>query len=357
MRTSLAALALFVLSALTCYGQTVPEVIYYRFNEGAGTNTVNAASPGGGSTSGTLMGTMGFGPGQFGTGLTGTGAASATSFVATGYNMNLTGSSWTIEFWFTPNGTISLQYLCGVPVSGAFRVFCGAPGNNFVMSGTGLTTVILNASVPQVGTWAHVAFVYDATAVPPVITGYVNGAVSATVPQPGAPVLNTGSFIVGGQTGSGLDGTMDEFRLWLRARTAAEILSGSTVELMNENILAAQTTGGGVGDFTYSLTSISPSAAQGYSLLSADTTGPVATGPILGLFPDSLTWSSFSIPIGAGNPFHFPLGFPGVFPDQPLVVPPGTLSSLSGTTLDFVVLLLDPIGLYDGASNVVRVTF
>lgn len=105
------------------------------------------------------------------------------------------------------------------------------------------------------------------------------------------------------------------------------------------------------------LTFIHPAATEGYTLLTFATAASVGTGPILGIWPDSVTWSIFSYPVFPGNPFHYPVGVPGVYPAASLVLGPGTLSSLSGTQTDLVSLLFGLGGAYVGQSNVVRVAW
>lgn len=350
--------AAFLLASAAASGQVVPDVLYYKFNEGAGTTTLNHAVPGGGSATATLTGGLGFAPGQYGSGLSGAGGASSTNYVQTGYTMNLQGVSWAIEFWWQPNAGTSLQYLCGVPVSGDFRIFAGgSPGNNIVLSGQGITTVIATAAVPQPGVWVHSAFVFDSSAAPPAITPYINGLPGTPVAQTGSPVLSGGIFIVGGQTSNGLNGVLDEFRLWRQFRTPAEILANYNVELANENVLSASNSGPGVGDLTLSLASISPGAVSGFTLITGETAGAPGTGPVFGIVPDALTWQGFMMAPFPGNPFHFPVGPAGVYPAAPFVAPPGALASLAGQTFDLVAIVLGPGVSYLGKSAVVRITW
>jgi hypothetical protein len=353
------ALGLLVLA--NAPGQVVPDGLYYRFNEGSGLTTQNAAVPGVGAPTGNLIGAIGFGPGRFGSAISGNGAAG--DYVQTNWTLNLQGLSWTIEFWFNPNATTTtLMYIFGVPVGGALRCFSGAvPGNgNLTFTGSGLTTVTITGAAPAAGVWTHIAYVFNNATVPPTITPYVNGVALAPVNQTGTITLaNVGPFSVGAQlTGSaGLNGRMDDFRLWLRARTPAEIQAAYNNELYNENILAGTTSGGGVGDLSLSLTSITAWAQEGYTLISQFTTFPAGSGPLLGIYPDGLTWMVFSFPSVAGSPFHFPVGLAGTYPAVPFVVPPGTLSNLAGTSLDAVTLLLGPNLSYAGASNAIRLNF
>jgi hypothetical protein len=129
-----------------------------------------------------------------------------------------------------------------------------------------------------------------------------------------------------------------------------------TIHYSAPNVLSILQSGPGVGDLTATLTDISPTAGEGWTLITANTSHPYASGPVLGIVPDPTTWSVFGYPYFPGNPFHFNATDVGVFPNTPFVAGPGSLTALAGTTLDFVVLLLGPNG-YDSQSNVQRVTF
>ncbi len=354
MRTALLFVALASLTA-TALSQVVPEAIYYRFNEGSGTSLTNVAVPGYGVPTGTINGALTFGAGQFSTGIVGTNLASASNFVTTNYNLaSLAGVPWTIEFWFKQGGAPSLQYHVGQQSSSGFRIFCGSAGGNMVLSGTSFTTVTI-PGVPAIGSSAHYAFVYDPG--PNTITGYFNGVPQAPTTQAAVPAPTGTMILCGNATSNGTFGTLDEFRLWLRARTASEIALSYNTELSSNNILAAVTTGGGVGDLSIGLTAISPTATSGFLLLTTTPTTPMGTGPMIGISPDGLTWSIFSQPLFAGNPLHFPVGIPGVFPDQPFTVAPGTLSFLSGQVWEAVAVLLATGDTYAGGSNVQRLTW
>ncbi len=336
--------------------QLIPDGIYYRYNEGAGTTTANVASPNVGTPTATMT-TQSFGVGKVGSGLSATGLG--TSYTNSGWTTNLIGTSWTVEFWINPAyvGT-TISYLVGDSVSG-FRFFWGgvAGAGNIICRGTGFTDCTITGCVNTINTWSHVAFVYDHLAVPRTIVGYLNGSPVITSIQAVAGVAITGGpFYVGNYnaTAVGLNGSMDEFRLWFSARTAAQIAANYLGEIYPENIFTATTTGGGAGDLTLSLTAINAAATEGYIFLSQTATGPLGAGPFLGLVPDALTWSGFGVPMAPGNPLHFPIGIPGIFPDQPFVVPPGTLVSLAGQTWDSVVLVLGSGQTYVGRSSVQR---
>ncbi len=357
---SLAVLALVTTSAVA---QIVPDALYYRFNEGAGTLSANAAFPGVGTPQGTLGSAMSFGPGRIGTALVGTGATAATNNFATGWTLNLAGTSWTMELWLNLNpSSASLNYLLGVGIGGSFRMYSGAtPGTGTIFfTGSGLSSITATGAIPNAGVWTHLAYVFNNSVAPPTVQVFVNGIGGTPIAQTGTLTLgNVGPFTLGGQLAgsAGLNGYMDEFRMWLSARTPAEILANYNQEILNENILASTTTGGGAGYLSISLTAISPTATEGFLLVTSQATGPLGLGPLFGIVPDALTWSVFSSPLVPGNPLHFPIGFPGVFPDQPFTVPPGTLSFLAGQTWDTATVLLTAGPTYVSRSNVSRIVW
>jgi hypothetical protein len=129
-------------------------------------------------------------------------------------------------------------------------------------------------------------------------------------------------------------------------------------EITINNLLTAITSGGGTGNLFLSLDLIDPTATEGYCLVSLATSFPLGTGPALGLWPDQTFWTIlFTVPMQPGNPFHFPIPWPGVFPDQPVVLPNGYLANLAGQTWDVVALLLGPLQNYVGRSNVQRLAW
>ena len=124
------------------------------------------------------------------------------------------------------------------------------------------------------------------------------------------------------------------------------------------NLLTATTTGAGTGDLYLSLGLIDPLATEGWCLVSTDATHALGTGPFFGLWPDAFTWSTLiSQPMLPGNPLHFPTGIGGVFPDTAIVLPPGALSSLAGSTWDIVGVLVGPGLTFVGRSNTARLAW
>ena len=162
--------------------------------------------------------------------------------------------------------------------------------------------------------------------------------------QPGSPCVGAGMPIA--TVTDDIDGS---------SRTAP--YDAGAHELSSFNTLTALTSGGGVGDLLLSLTLIHPSAVEGLTLISTSTLLPLGSGPMFGLWPDALMWTLLTTPIALGNPLHFPVGPMGVFPDLPLVAPPGSLSAFAGQTWDLVAVVLGSSQSYLGQSNIVRVAW
>ncbi len=210
--------------------QSKPELLWYKFDQ-VGTSVTNYASnPPSGTATGTLMGaiTQG-GSGQCGGAIIGSGITSTTDYVNTNWVTSFPTRAWTISFW-TSNitGTTTLYYIFGDANAGSFRCFTnGAAGaTNWILRGGGaFTDVTINGgatATPSLST-----FVYDSLAGN--IKGYLNGALVTTVAQ-GSPVIisGIGPFKVNGygsNVGLPASGYMDEFRIYNRALSAAEVLS------------------------------------------------------------------------------------------------------------------------------------
>lgn len=220
---------LFLLCTTLLSAQNVPELLYYNF-DGSGTKVPNlASSPPAGTDTATIMGSIIQGSSSFlcGGSLIGSGNSASTDYLNTGWNTELSGMSWTISFrssQFAPNST--LYYIFGDLNAGSFRCFTnGVAGpNNWILRGTGITDVLINGGAITASTMT--TFVYDQPA--NTIYGYLNGTLVTTVPQGATPVISTtgGPFKVMGYStnvGAPSGGLLDEFRLYNRALSAAEI--------------------------------------------------------------------------------------------------------------------------------------
>lgn len=220
----------------TILDPNVPSLIYYKMNEGTGTSTANDAIPGVGNnpvTLGTGSGTPTWvTPGRLG--------ASALDFdvsgaagLDTGYSGGLSSSeSWTIETWLS---------LDSAAVGHAFRF----EGNSFRLSlqssgqlellstgGTPSTSIVVMAN-PPIGTWFHVAFVYDHVAT--TLSVYLNGSL-VTVESRTAEA--TGNLCVGSfstTSTTNWKGKVDEFRIWNKVRSAGEVQAGANTEMPPQN--------------------------------------------------------------------------------------------------------------------------
>lgn len=173
----------------------------------------------------------------------------------------------------------------------------------------------------------------------------------------------TNGTLVGNPVVSNADITIFEGNYTCTTGTVFPVLTSlpriwnGTIHYNTSNQLSVSQSGVGVGDLSVSLLDLSPSALTGWTLVSAATAFPTNSGPVIGIYPDATTFSILGYAYFPGNPFRFNTGDLGVYPNAPFQAGPGSVSGLAGITLDFVVLMLDPIGGYDSRSNVVRYTF
>ena len=90
------------------------------------------------------------------------------------------------------------------------------------------------------------------------------------------------------------------------------------------------------------MASLLPGVTEGFTLVSATTTGPIGGGTLVGIVPDAATYLFVVQPIAAGDPAHWSTGTPGVWPAVPFVVPAPTLSVLAGQHWDMVIVGFGP---------------
>lgn len=135
-----------------------------------------------------------------------------------------------------------------------------------------------------------------------------------------------------------------------------ELVPVIRIQYTERNRLAVSQSGPGVGDLAVSLTNLATDGFEGFTLLSKVTSLTAGGGFMVGIVPDALTWAILGFPYFPGNPFHYRTTDVGLFPRVPFAAPPGSVSTLSGTAVDFVAFLVDAQGRYVGRSNVVRLT-
>ena len=214
----------FVTLGFSTFGQqALPELLYYRFDQ-PGTLVPNDAITPVGNNPASITGTslsIG-GVGLSGTALVGTGGTSSSNAINTNWNTNLSGS-FTIGFWtsgFAPSST--LYYIFGDNGANGFRCFTnGAAGaGNWLMRGGGLPDITATGAATMTPNYVH--FVYDDVA--GTLTSYIDGVVSNTVTVPSFTGMSGTGFQVGAyNTTTGLNGLLDEFRIYNRALSLTEI--------------------------------------------------------------------------------------------------------------------------------------
>lgn len=227
---------LFFLSiglSIEIFSQTynVPELIYYRFEDNPTTTSItNFASNPVGTNPATISASNSLvASGQFDSCITGTGVSN--SGVATGWLTDLGSGSWTISMWLNniPNNT-TLYYLFG-EATGSFRCFMGgvAGAGSLILRGTGITDVPITGIAPGPKT---VHIVYDSASSK--ISIYKDGVFSNSVNQTPLNLATGAGFKVGAYSSSaGLNGLMDEFRVYRRALDSTEIFATWNIELSN----------------------------------------------------------------------------------------------------------------------------
>jgi hypothetical protein len=257
-RKTLLAVMLALIGTTAVFAQQVPQILYYKFNEGSGTQITNFAVPGntqyfaswqggGGGVWDTTTPQLGSGAMDF----------AALDRLRTGWDNNLS-QSFTIECWIrvnnpSPTGcglnACPLDRLWGNYATGYnfFRCYIGFynEGANFLGGGLPALNSAVNPVAPTAivtdGAWHHIALVYDVTTT--TLTSYIDGILDQTaIGGPGAHVPGTSFYLGGtaddatGSVGAPFNGSVDEFRVWSTARTQTEILAN----MMNELTLPVQ---------------------------------------------------------------------------------------------------------------------
>ncbi len=221
---SLFSVFIFLILSSALFAQTyqVPEILYYKFNNGS-TTTPNYALPGSGTNPAILMNMFNGPGGQFDSALVGNAGTGTTTYVNSGWNMDIGTSNWTIALWINNYPATSFAYIFGNDITTSFRCFsAGAAGTgNITLRGNGLANVNAVGVLPGPTT---VHFVYDSSI--PEIRTYINGVFSGAVGQTALNLSASVPFKVGsyGTAASIPAGSLlDEFRFYNRALSANEI--------------------------------------------------------------------------------------------------------------------------------------
>ncbi|MCA9321555.1 MAG: hypothetical protein KDB53_12500, partial [Planctomycetes bacterium] len=225
----------FLMATAIGFAQNLPEIHYLQFNEGVGTTTADLAAPGLSGSAPTLSGTASWNTTnpQLGNAALTTGAT-ATDVCNTNTVFSVTGD-WTVECWLFDNSAAggTFGYFFGDSSATNFRAFAnGAAGTgNVVIAGGGLPNTIVAGGAPGPGLWTHVGWVYDSVA--QTLTPYLNGVGQTPTTGVNVPSIIGSSptgLKIGGHTGV-YQGSVDEFRFWNQARSAADMLNSYSVEL------------------------------------------------------------------------------------------------------------------------------
>lgn len=144
-------------------------------------------------------------------------------------NDNNISSAFTLEGWllWLPNANTDIQFICGKAFE-QMELHTGAGANALRFIPT--TQVYLDVpDILPIGVWTHIACVYDVVA--PSAKIYINGNEVSYIsngPNPvGTALQSTSSpFYIGSRSNGSfyLKGSLDEFRVWSRALSQAEIL-------------------------------------------------------------------------------------------------------------------------------------
>ena len=121
--------------------------------------------------------------------------------------------------------------------------------------------------------------------------------------------------------------------------------------------LRMSTSGGGVGDGLVGLDRVPGGTSHGFCLFSLATLGVAGSGPVVGLWPDVLTFQCVATPVAPGNPMHWTWPAPGVFPAVDLSLPSGSVALPAGVSLDGLGVAIDGQGGVLATTPVRRVTF
>lgn len=123
----------------------------------------------------------------------------------------------TLEFWIKPASVVNWNQQMG-PGWGQFLLHTTSAGELVVGWDTG-NRITSAPGVLQPGKWAHVAVVVNKG----FLTAYVNGESVGSLLSAYSGIGGFGSLQVGASSFVGLNGQLDEFRVWNRARTQSQI--------------------------------------------------------------------------------------------------------------------------------------
>ncbi|MCH8567764.1 MAG: T9SS type A sorting domain-containing protein [Balneolales bacterium] len=141
---------------------------------------------------------------------------------ATGNQLGLVNSSFTVEAWINPSVISGDQAILGqsIPENPNSRALHLILRNGKILMGFFTDDLVGQTDVPA-NTWSHIAFTYDVETNARVV--YLNGVADGSNNATG-PFLGEGNVYIGKWTDTAfLNGRIDELRIWNSARTEEEI--------------------------------------------------------------------------------------------------------------------------------------
>jgi hypothetical protein len=376
--TALLCFASIAVLATSIPAQAFPDLMYYRFDEGTGVGgtTHNDAFGSVAPANATVVGhSLLPGAGQFGSGaLVGASPVASNLYVNTGWPLSFGVGDWTISFYFDlsavspvpipPATNPPLYYFFGAagvsPNNIAFRSFVGGvAGQGITFRCNGQT----NVNVANVWTTGPhvVTFVRNATPPNNYVRAFLDGALAVNVNQTTLlSMTNTDQLAIGGYPFAcptctfAPGGILDEFRVYLRALSDAEVAASAYAQLFQTPQVipvgaGCQSAGGftpvlssaflptlGNAAFAFDISQVYPGLST-YAYLSAGIAAPPF--PVVGACPIYLEWTSAIAFLSAG----FYLGpatadasgvttFPVPIPPNPAFA--GLQAGLQGAVID-----------------------
>lgn len=133
----------------------------------------------------------------------------------------------TIEFWLKPTSTFNYNQDIG-PGWGTFYMHSTSGSGIYYGWQSSSTDRATTNSILTLNTWQHVAVTIDG----PVMSLYINGVRKSTFTSKNyAGLAEISNFIFGREYG--LNGEIDEVRIWSKARSNAELLRNYMLEVVN----------------------------------------------------------------------------------------------------------------------------
>ncbi len=208
-----------------------PELLYLRFNEGAGVSTTDFAIPGISGTAPLMNALVSWDSVDPKLGASCLDATTSTGPIPTcsttaGINYN---GDWTIEVWLKRTGYHGSVLFGKDSILSPWIVDLGnGVFDRMILEATNRESILAN-QIGAISTWQHLAIVHDSVNM--TLTSFVDGVSQGTVAQIGRVRLQgIAGFLIGGDGTAPWQGLIDEFRIWQRVLNEQEIQGGMFTE-------------------------------------------------------------------------------------------------------------------------------